>query len=240
MITEIDGVPVRIIRSARRTRTITLTVLPAEVTVRVPDKMLTGEIERLLQRRQAWVLRTLEAQRVRATAPPAVTPDTAATVWVQGVTRRIVLRSTPGRGRAQIHVQRQGEDVMLEGPVESLHDAAARTAIRGWLQALARTELEQRTQRWASTLGLQYRTIRLKDQKTRWGSCSSKGNLNFNWRLIMAPPDVMDYIVIHELCHLREMNHSTRFWSLVQAACPTYRQSRTWLRHHGRTLTLWE
>ena len=89
---------------------------------------------------------------------------------------------------------------------------------------------------WASKIGVQYGRIAIKDQKTRWGSCSTKGNLNFNRRLAAAPSPVKDYVVIHELCHLIEMNHSKKFWNEVSRFCPDHKAHRKWLREHGREL----
>ena len=87
-----------------------------------------------------------------------------------------------------------------------------------------------RVKHWAPVLDLEYRRVFIKDQRTLWGSCSGRKNLNFNWRLAAAPPEALDYVVIHELCHLREMNHSKKFWDLVRAACPDYKVRRRWLR----------
>jgi predicted metal-dependent hydrolase len=81
-----------------------------------------------------------------------------------------------------------------------------------------------------------YNKITLKNIKTRWGSCSTKRNLNFNWRIILAPEKVLQYVIIHEVCHLVEMNHSRNFWQLVSQACPDYKTQRTWLRKNGYTL----
>lgn len=89
---------------------------------------------------------------------------------------------------------------------------------------------------WSDKLGLRYRKVFIKNQRTRWASCSKKGNLNFNWRLLWAPPEVLDYVIVHELCHLVEMNHSPRFWAQVALWCPDYKKHRKWLRVHGRDL----
>ena len=83
-----------------------------------------------------------------------------------------------------------------------------------------------------------YNTIRIGDQRSRWGSCSSNGTLSFNWRLILAPPEILDYVVIHELCHLTHMNHSKAFWELVESVDPDYKEHERWLRENGDTLTL--
>jgi len=88
----------------------------------------------------------------------------------------------------------------------------------------------------APVLGVEYARIQVRDQRTRWGSCSTRGTLSFNWRLVLAPFAVLDYVVVHELCHLREPNHSRRFWSLVESRRPDWREHRTWLREHGPEL----
>lgn len=101
----------------------------------------------------------------------------------------------------------------------------------------AREYFPKRVSHYAHMLGVTYGKISIRDQKTRWGSCSSEGNLSFNWRLILAPPDVLDYVVIHELCHRKEMNHSKDFWALVESLMPDYKECRKWLKKNGRNLT---
>ena len=83
-----------------------------------------------------------------------------------------------------------------------------------------------------------YRRITIRDQKTRWGSCSSTGTLSFNYRLMFAPPRVLDYVVVHELCHLTHMNHSREFWNLVSAVMPDYQKYKAWLKEHGQELNI--
>lgn len=102
----------------------------------------------------------------------------------------------------------------------------------------AKEYFPKRVYHFAHILGVSYGNISIRDQKTRWGSCSSKGNLSFNWRLILAPPNVLDYVVVHELCHRIEMNHSPRFWALVESVMPDYKQYRKWLKENGTKLTL--
>lgn len=85
-------------------------------------------------------------------------------------------------------------------------------------------------------MGVRYNAVRIKSQRSLWASCSAKRNLNFNWRLFLAPPEVLDYVVIHELAHLVVMRHSKRFWSLVAKWCPEHKSRRRWLRENGRAL----
>jgi predicted metal-dependent hydrolase len=96
--------------------------------------------------------------------------------------------------------------------------------------------IPRRVAHYAPIVGVSYGRITIRNQKTRWGSCSGKGNLNFNCLLMLAPPEVLDYVVVHELCHRREMNHSPRFWALVEQVLPDWRQRRQWLKTHGDAL----
>ncbi len=100
----------------------------------------------------------------------------------------------------------------------------------------ARAVFTQKAAYYARIMDVTYRRISIREQKTRWGSCSSGGNLNFNWRLIFAPEPVLDYVVVHELAHRREMNHSRAFYRIVESVLPDYKESRKWLRDHGDSL----
>ena len=104
--------------------------------------------------------------------------------------------------------------------------------------AIARDIFTRKTEYYARIMGISYGRIAIREQNTRWGSCSSKGNLNFNWRLILAPEEVLDYVVVHELAHRREMNHSRAFYAVVESVLPDYRRARKWLKENGHTL--WE
>ena len=102
----------------------------------------------------------------------------------------------------------------------------------------AKEYIPRRADYFAQRIGVSYERIRIAEQKTRWGSCSSRGTLSFNWKLMLAPPKVLDYVVVHELCHLIEMNHSPRFWKLVEEIIPEYKEYRKWLKENGNTLQL--
>ncbi len=105
------------------------------------------------------------------------------------------------------------------------------TVDQGRREARARISLIAQSE--AAALGVTYKRITLRDQISRWGSCSSKGALSFNWRLVLAPHDVLDYVVVHEVCHLVELNHGPQFWKLVEQRRPAYRDSKRWLDEHG-------
>ena len=111
--------------------------------------------------------------------------------------------------------------------------------VTDWLKREARAELRTRCACYADTMGLRYARVVLRDQSSRWGSCSSSGTLSFSWRLILAPIHVLDYVAAHEVAHLQEMNHSPRFWKLVDEAVPEMDRSRRWLKEHGPALHLY-
>ena len=110
----------------------------------------------------------------------------------------------------------------------AVSESQARRSARELVSTVAQEE--------AGLIGVEYRRIRIGGQRTLWGSCSPRGTLSFNWRLVLAPPEVLDYVVVHELCHLRVPNHSRRFWELVERHRPHWRQQREWLRVHGPEL----
>lgn len=123
------------------------------------------------------------------------------------------------------------ESVAVTGP-----DTDVQKVIETHLRELAEDELPRRIAELAQSVGLHVRKVIVRNQKTRWGSCSRKGTISLNWRLVQAPIWVRDYLLWHELMHLREMNHSKRFWSLVASVCPDYKAAEQWIRQHSREL----
>ncbi len=130
--------------------------------------------------------------------------------------------------RPWIEAQRRHQVPRLGLQGLAVSERKAREDARRLVSALAEAE--------AARIGVGYRRIRIGAQRTLWGSCSPRGTLSFNWRLVLAPPEVADYVVVHELCHLRVPNHSRSFWALVERHRPAWRVQRTWLREHGAEL----
>ena len=124
--------------------------------------------------------------------------------------------------------ERRAQSPRLDLDARRVSEAEARRAARELVTMVLDDE--------APALGVAYRRVQIRDQRTRWGSCSPSGTLSFNWRLVLAPFDVLDYIVVHELCHLREPNHSARFWKLVASRRPDWRRHDAWLVRHGPEL----
>lgn len=122
-------------------------------------------------------------------------------------------------------------------PVSELTDTQ-RLALEKRYIAAAKEYFPKRVAHFHQFTGGSYNRITIRDQKTRWGSCSARGTLSFNWRLMLAPPAILDYVVVHELCHLTHMNHSSAFWQKVESVYPDYRTARKWLKDHGQELVL--
>src|SRR5262249_27879982 len=118
--------------------------------------------------------------------------------------------------------------------------AADEEAVARWYRSEARNRIGAAIAREAPCHGFRYERLAIRDTRSRWGSCSTTGTLSFSWRLVLAPPEVLDYVVVHELCHLREPSHGPRFWMLVESLRPGYRAPKRWLRDYGHRLLDYE
>jgi predicted metal-dependent hydrolase len=222
------------VRRSRRAKHLCLKVHcdSAELEVVVPGSYDLGLLEVVLQRKQDWVLDQLNRyQQLKKLALPG--QDGGKRVYYRGCACEVVMKVEQGNNRS---VFLSGGKLVVTVPAGSENEAGA--VLEQWLRSAARQIITQRVEIISKALKLSYNRIFIRNQKTRWGSCSQKRNLNFNWRLVMAPPDVLDYIIIHELMHLIELNHSKKFWRLVADVCPDYQIQRAWLRKNGSRLTL--
>jgi predicted metal-dependent hydrolase len=139
------------------------------------------------------------------------------------------LQLVPEGGRTRVH--RDGELLLVP-------DGDARPALERYYRRAARAEIAPRLDRASALAGTPYRGLSIRAQRTRWASCSANGAMSFNWRLLLAPPRVLDYVVWHEICHLQVLDHSPRYWALLERWWPDYREDRDWLRLNGATLVL--
>jgi len=149
----------------------------------------------------------------------------------RGVPHRIIHRGEK-RGTVSVERDEQGSPHLI---VAGRVDHAPRR-VRDFLKKEARLALDQAVERYTKILGIPARRIALKDTRSRWGSCSVDGRLNFSWRLIFAPPEILEYLAAHEVAHLKELNHSPRFWSIVALLYPDYKKAEAWLKRHGASL----
>ncbi|WP_096786707.1 M48 family metallopeptidase [Rhodobacter sp. CZR27] len=213
--------PVEItLRRSAQARRFSLRVsrLDGRVTLTVPLRAREAEALAFARDQEGWIRNAL--LEVPETAPVGF----GTLLPVEG--RRLVVR--PGAGRS---VRIEDDSLLVPGEPEAV---AARLA--AFLRTRARDSLAAACDRHAAMLGRRYLRLTLRDTRSRWGSCTADGSLMFSWRLILAPPEVLDYVAAHEVAHLAEMNHSPAFWEVVRRLMPAYAPHRAWLRRHGQAL----
>jgi predicted metal-dependent hydrolase len=211
------------VRRSDRARRVRVRVDPRDgaVEVVIPRRAREREAAAAVEELRGWI----ERRRAEAAAVAARVAARAGTVPFLGAS--LELRPEPGRTRAH----RRGDALLVP-------DGDAGAAVERWYRRTARAEIGPRLDAAAAAVGRPYTRLTIRDQRTRWGSCSTTGAMSFNWRLLLAPEPVLDYVVWHEACHLRVMDHSTRFWALLEHHLPGYRGPRRWLRDHGAGLVL--
>lgn len=220
-LTLTDGteVPLTLKRSARARRfSLRVSRLDGGVTLTLPKRASEREGLDFARGQVAWLDQVL-AEMV----PPSVVAH-GASLPFEG--RAHVITPAPVRA-ARI----EADQILVPGNPSRLG-----TSLEAFLKLAARQRLQAASERYAAELGAQFSKISLRDTRSRWGSCSHSGALSYNWRLVMAPPEVLDYVAAHEVAHLREMNHSAAFWALVAALRPSYRAERAWLKREGGAL----
>jgi predicted metal-dependent hydrolase len=218
---DVPDFDVDVVRSKRAKRvSVRVDRSSGQVRVTLPQRAPLAEVDRALLRHRRWIAARLsEAAAVRAQVQAR---GNVIEVW--GDPLEIV--AEPGRQR--VHAK-DGRILVPPGNPE---------ALQRWLRTQARERLTQRTHDAAAALGKPVSRISIGDAKTRWGSCTAKGTITYSWRLVIAPPWVAEAIIWHEVCHLVELNHSARFWTLLRRHEPRTDDARAWLREHGATLLL--
>ena len=211
------------VRRSPRARRIRVTVDAARgVQVVLPHRGTEREAAAAVQQLGPWIRRRVRELR-SAQAAVAARGDT-----LPYLGDTLTLRPQRGRSRGD----RRGEELLVpDGPERG-------AAVERWYRHAARTEIAARLDGACERAGLEYERLTIRGQRTRWASCSPTRSMSFNWRLLLAPEAVLDYVVWHEVCHLRVMDHSPRFWSELERWCPDYRAQKDWLRLHGQTLVL--
>ena len=222
------------VRRSRRARHARVEVTPAGVELVVPSRMALRRAEALVHAKRPWIERTLRRMREAQSVVPAVRLANGGELPYLGVQLPLRVREEPDRVRA--HVARRGSGVTALVPAPA--EAHLRPAIERWYRRRAREEVAARLAAAAARVGASYGALSIRGQRSRWASCSSSGSMSFNWRLLLAPPEILDYVVEHEVAHLEVLDHSDRFWKLLARRCPEYRERERWLRRYGPALHL--
>jgi predicted metal-dependent hydrolase len=200
----------------------------------VPRRMSMREAEPLIHEKRTWIERTLRRMRESERVLPAPRLEDGGSVPYLGRELRLRVRLEPGRRRP--YVARRGDTLTVklgQGGAEHL-----RAALERWYRTRARVEVARRLDEAVARAGTGYRRLSIRGQRTRWASCSSSGAMSFNWRLLLAPERILEYVVEHEVAHLSVLDHSPRFWRLLARRFPRYREHERWLKLHGGALRL--
>ncbi len=226
---KIDGAPMTVrVRESGRARTARILLgVQRPLEIIVPAGTAENEVDALLESRRGWITDKLTAVRAERARPAQLGLDRRGVIWLAG--EAVTIAQLDG-DRASIH--RDDDSIVAVGPSPETREQA----IERWYRREARDRIRTVVSEESRRLGLQFRSVAVRDQKTRWGSCSAAGNLSFNWRLVLAPPEVLRYLTVHELCHLAEPSHSKPFWRRLEAAMPDWREPAEWLREHGGEL----
>ena len=220
-----EEIPVeKIIRSRRRT--IALEVTPAAtVIVRAPLRAPAAYIEEILRQKRSWILRKLDEMKQRSSSPGHE--------YAEGEMFLFLGRSYPLHFVENPAITIERSDRLY---VSRMLMPDIRSHLKRWYVEEAGKEIKARCMWFSLKTGHVPATIRITDARQRWGSCTHKGGLNFSWRLIQAPLEIVDYVIVHELVHLRQPDHSKKFWTKVRTIMPDYERRRKWLRENERLL----
>ncbi|MBA2564550.1 MAG: M48 family metallopeptidase, partial [Gemmatimonadetes bacterium] len=200
-----------------------------------PLRWPLAEVPGALERHARWIARTLARQRRRSLAASRLRVADGERLGLLG--EELTLRFLPDPSAdARSRVWRDGSEILVSHP--PLAEPSPCAPLRAWLRAVAAREIPARVDAAAAAIGLHPERVSVRDQRTKWGACSASRGVSLNWRLVLAPTAVLDYVVVHELCHLRELNHSPRFWALVGRHRPGFEAQRAWLRDNGAALDI--
>jgi predicted metal-dependent hydrolase len=202
------------------------------VEVVVPHHFPLRNVEPFVQEKRPWIERTLRRlKESEEQFPPARVCDGGEVPYL-GERLFLVVRVEPSRTRA--HVARRGSELHVAlGPGTPLEGA-----LEAWYRRRARVEVTPRLDAAVARAGQSYGSLQIRGQRTRWASCSTSGAMSFNWRLLLAPAEILEYVVEHEVAHLEVQDHGARFWRLLASRCADWREHEAWLRRHGHSLRL--
>ncbi|MCE5286799.1 MAG: M48 family metallopeptidase [Pelosinus sp.] len=199
---------------------------PTQIEITAPTGYPRKAIEEMLTHKSTWLIKQLDTLAIMAKNPVNKTLTEGAQLLFLGQPRKLTILNTALETAVAL------SDETIEVRIAANAPPLA-TVLFEWYVKNAGTTLAEKTKYWATQIGVQPQRLTIRDQKTRWGSCSTRGNINYNWRIIMAPEEIIDYLVVHELCHLEHPNHSLCFWQLVERFIPDCKARRHWLRENG-------
>lgn len=237
----VQAVEYRLRRSERAKHTRIVVKADGSVEVVAPLQVSDARIRHFVQQQHSWIERAQQRLLMRREQVISLAPSNYQDgALIPYLGKQITLELIPYSAK-RLHVVYQDQRFKVYVPLALEAGEVAgkvRLALVNWMKLHARQQALALLARYAQTTGLQAKSLTLKTMKSRWGSCGPHNDINLNWLLVLGPPIVMEYVIVHELCHIRHKNHSADFWRLVAQIMPDYLQHRQWLKHHGAQLML--
>lgn len=222
-------------------KTIGITVYAnGEVRVSAPYRASEKQIKEIIESKADWIIKKVnKIHSIKSTSIYRHFVDGEKLLYLGNEYQLIIESKNCSKAEVVLN-----EDVMSiwvcipnEVPLEERQKFIKELLIKWYSQRFCEI-VKNKIQKFSKQIGVKVNRIAIKNQKTRWGSCSKKGNINLNWRLVMSPCNIIDYVIVHELCHLKVMNHSKEFWDVVKSVIPDYTERRKWLKANGSTLEI--
>ncbi len=221
--------PIEVVRTNRR-KTISVNVENGLVKVSAPNRLSDTRISELLHKKNKWIKDKI---LIQSQTPTANEKEYISGECFSYLGKNYRLKVVSG-GEACVKLKGGFLTVGIsEGLTEKQKQSDVQEQLVTWYMNLALKRLREKTKRYSKLLNLNPRSINIKKYKSRWGSCSPSNDITYNWKIIIAPHHIIDYVVVHELCHMKEHNHSPKFWKLVERIIPDHKESRQWLKHNG-------
>jgi len=220
-----------------KAKKVIISIKGQKIRVAVPKGLSIEHARVFIEENKEWVLKNfLKQASASANANPGNNYVSGEKLLYRGRNYPLIIEET---SRSPLHTMFIGSRIITYVPIglsQEKQSALAKSSIEKWYRGQAEKLLPEQVDFYSKLLDIPYIKLKIKNQKSRWGSCSNKGNINLNWRIIMAPNQVAAYVIIHELIHLKHMNHSKEFWECVEQCLPDYSKCKKWLKENGNAL----
>jgi predicted metal-dependent hydrolase len=216
-----ESIPYHLERRARRT--VGLKITEDGLVVHAPKYILEFQLKKLIQDKSTWIINKLEARKKNA-VPPLIWQDGETLQWLGNAMTLYVAHDSKNK-----QAQFNHDSLTILCPDANQQEAVQRKVVQ-WYKKQAIVDFRRRLEIFATKLNVPTPPLKTSNARTRWGSCSSRGDIRINWRLLQAPPHIINYVICHELAHLKEMNHSPKFWAVVECLYPDYKQAEKELK----------
>jgi predicted metal-dependent hydrolase len=226
-----DGFTVSVVKSGRR-KTTALKIKNGEVSIHIPKRQSIEIARHFVKQKTPWIQQKLQHQTLQSLPEKHFIEGESLLFLGKDYQLQLIPVERPTT------IIKTAQTIQIHGRVNILSKPAIRAALITWYKQQAELYLRSQTAFLTNKTGLTPRSITVKTYKARWGSCRMNGDIQFNWKLMLAPPDIIDYVIIHELCHLQQHNHSALFWQLVHTHSPHFKTARLWLKNNGATLDI--